>query len=411
MPPERHTDAHHGKTGSRRRGRGGRGRGHGRADHHAGPRPTDLSAPEAGEDWLEVFYDIIFGVAVIEVADYLNEDPTLERFLVFVGLLLPTWWVWLGWTVYVSRFDADDVPHRLLTFAQMLAMAGMAVQVHLGQEGSAIFAGAFVAARVCLLVLYVRARLRMPEVAPVTAVYFRGFGLGALLWAVSIFVPPPARFWLWAAGLGVDLVTPWVGRRALRRAPLHAPHLLHRMGAFNSIVLAVAVTGVVTGVADEGWNVRAVVAAVFGFTLAVCLWWIRASLEQRPGVKPAIRVWGLPFVYSHLAIVLGLAMMSVGVRRLIVRAATEEYEPAAFWLLGGGAAVWLATSLGTRALLLHQRRPQLFATYVCGIGVSLTLPLVGRWMATPVGLGLMAALFVGLLVLEYRCDREAGCAA
>jgi low temperature requirement protein LtrA len=398
MAPTPDTDTDQAATGARR---------HGRRHRHEGPRPTNLQADEAGEDWLEIFYDMIFGVAVIEVTALLDADPTLGRFWVFLGLLVPTWWVWLGWTVYTSRFEADDVPHRLLTFGQMLAMAGMAVQIHLEQEGSAIFAGAFVAARVCLLLLYLRARLRLPKLAPVTRVYFTGFGVGALLWAVSIFVPEPARYWLWAAGLGVDMLTPWVGRPILQRSPLHAAHLMHRMGAFSSIVLAVAVTGVVTGVADERWNARSVLAAVFGFTVAVCLWWIRASLVDRPENRAAVGS-GQPYVYSHLPIVCGLAMMSVGVRRAIVRAATGEDEPAAMWLLGGGAAVWLISTAGARALVLGQRRPQLFAAYGGAVVVSLALPFVGRWMPPPLGVGLLAAVFVGLLVLEYRCDGVEG---
>src|SRR5437762_2135923 len=155
--------------------------------HHSRPHLTHPAADPPGEDWLEVFYDIIFGIAIIELSQFVDQEsgPDLSRFLAFVGLLLPTWWVWMGWTVYISRFDADDTPHRLLTFIQMLATAAMAVQIHSGHAGSAIFAAAFVIARLSLLALYLRARIRIPSIAPITAVYFKGFGAGAALWAAS----------------------------------------------------------------------------------------------------------------------------------------------------------------------------------------------------------------------------------
>src|SRR5207237_338927 len=112
--------------------------------HHSRPHLARPAGTPPGEDWLEVFYDLVFGVAIIELSQFLDaqDGPDLWRFFVFVGLLLPTWWVWMGWTVYISRFDADDTPHRFLTFVQMLATAAMAVQIHAGHAGSGIFAAA-----------------------------------------------------------------------------------------------------------------------------------------------------------------------------------------------------------------------------------------------------------------------------
>src|SRR5436189_1818590 len=86
--------------------------------HHSRPHLPHPSSSPPGEDWLEVFYDVVVGIAIIELSAFLAADPgpDLHRYLTYVGLLLPIWWVWMGWTVYTCRFDADDAPHRLLTF-------------------------------------------------------------------------------------------------------------------------------------------------------------------------------------------------------------------------------------------------------------------------------------------------------
>ena len=62
--------------------------------------------------------------------------------------------------------------------------------------------------RAILILLYMGARSSVPEAQGVTTLYIAGFTLGAGLWAVSILMPPPVRYALWAAGLVVDFGTP-----------------------------------------------------------------------------------------------------------------------------------------------------------------------------------------------------------
>ncbi|OGW38756.1 MAG: hypothetical protein A2010_04710 [Nitrospirae bacterium GWD2_57_9] len=65
----------------------------------------------------------------------LSEDHSVPGMLVFTGLFIPVFWVWAGHTVYSTRFDTDDIISRLLTFFQMFAVVGMAVEVHHASQG------------------------------------------------------------------------------------------------------------------------------------------------------------------------------------------------------------------------------------------------------------------------------------
>lgn len=373
------------------------------AHHHSRPHLARRSDSPPGEDWLEVFYDVVAGIAIIELSDFLaaGAGPDLPRYLVFAGLLVPIWWVWMGWTVYSLRFEADDAPHRFLTFIQMLAGAAMVVQVHDAHTGSAIFAGAFVVARLSLLALYLRARTRVPASAPITTVYFRGFGLGASVWAVSIFVPPPGRYWLWGLGLAIDFFTPWLARATLKRLPLDPTRLLNRLGAFASIVLGVAVAGVITGVAEMHWNARAVLAAVLGFTIAACIWWARAEFIGRTDASGWISS-GQRVIYINLPIVLGLATLSVGVQLAIVRAATGQTDPATFWLLGGGTALWVAGNAVLNLFVVAERSRRLAAAYLILLLVALAQPALGPRLPAPGALALLTGAFVALVLAETR---------
>ena len=114
--------------------------------------------------WLELFYDLVFVVAVSQVAHNLYADVSIAGFLSFGFLFIPIWWAWIGTTFYANRFDSDDIGHRLLIGLQMLAIAALAVNVHHGLgESSAGFALAYAAGRAVLVIEYFRAAKHIPQ--------------------------------------------------------------------------------------------------------------------------------------------------------------------------------------------------------------------------------------------------------
>jgi low temperature requirement protein LtrA len=373
------------------------------ADEH--PHLTNPEPEAPGMDWLEVFYDLIYGVAIIELTNLLDEQPTAAGLLRFVGLFLPIWWVWTGWTVYIARVEADDGVHRLLSFGQMFAIAVMAVQVRNHEAGSWIFALAFVGARLSLLAMYWRAGRRIPEMGPINRVYLRGFGLGALIWLVSVATPDPVRFWLWGIGLGVDFATPWLARAVLRTVPLDWTHLVERLGTFSSIVLSVAIAGVVLGMAGHRMSVPASVAAALSFSLAVCVWWVYSAFLERYDLSPILGS-GQPYIYGHLPLVLGLSVMSAGVRRAIVVAGTGDGGPAAYWLIGGGCALWMLAMLQLRWLVAGRREPHIYVLYSVTLVVSVAVALTGPYLPTNVGLGVLVMVFGTALVIARRLRKD-----
>ncbi|GAB1540284.1 hypothetical protein NUACC21_29530 [Scytonema sp. NUACC21] len=54
--------------------------------------------------WLELFYDLIFVVAIAQLTQKLYEDISLPSFVNFVILFLPIWLSWLGTMLYATRF-------------------------------------------------------------------------------------------------------------------------------------------------------------------------------------------------------------------------------------------------------------------------------------------------------------------
>jgi low temperature requirement protein LtrA len=294
--------------------------------------------------WLELFYDLVFVVAVSQLAHNLSKNVTPTGFLSFVALFIPVWWAWIGTTFYANRFDSDSIARRLLMGLQMLAVAALAVNVHYGLgETSVGFALSYAAARGVLVLEYLWAGWHIRAARGLTTHYATGFTIAACLWLISAFVPIPFRFVIWALGLAIDFATPLTAQQHQRQLLPHFEHLPERFGLFTIIVLGEAIIAVVNGVAEVKWNGMSALAAVFGFGIAFCLWWIYfenvgGSALRAAGDSGRIQVFQI-WLYIHLPLVVGLAATGVGVEHLILSAANRALPDNERWLICGSLAL------------------------------------------------------------------------
>ena len=78
------------------------------------PRLRTLA--EEGErhaSWLELFFDLVFVVAITELSHYLVTDHSAGGFLRFAALFVPVYVAWQGYTAYASRSARSSVSKRL----------------------------------------------------------------------------------------------------------------------------------------------------------------------------------------------------------------------------------------------------------------------------------------------------------
>jgi low temperature requirement protein LtrA len=370
-------------------------------------KPPSLRLPDGEKrrsaTWLELFYDLVFVVAVAQLSQRLSHHISLIDLMKFVGLFIPIWWAWVGHTVYATRFDTDDIVHRLLTLLIMFAGVIMAIYVPSGlEEGASGYASGYVMARVCLLIFYIRARLHVPEAKQMTTLYLTGFGLGALCWSISIAFPSPFKFILWAIGLCIDFVTPWIGRkRFLQKAPLDTSHFPERFGLFTIIVLGETVLSVVSGLSNSAWNLLSFVSGILAFLLAISIWWIYFTFIQE--VKHECHLGsGQPFIYAHLPIVVSLTAIGASISNIIQDSSSVVLGTEAVQLFCGATAVWLISFLIVQHLSIKSKmlRP-LLAQY--SIGIILIVLLSTFWLLNPIiVLGIVDVIFLIILLVELR---------
>lgn len=127
--------------------------------------------------WIELFFDLIFVVAAAQLATFLVEDVTWWRVTVYSVVYLAVWLSWITATFYANRFDSDDLSQRLITFAQMLTVAGMAASV--AEEAAIQFAISIAVFRLLMAVSYWRVRGAIP-----------GDAGSPIAWSASCRSPP-----------------------------------------------------------------------------------------------------------------------------------------------------------------------------------------------------------------------------
>jgi low temperature requirement protein LtrA len=318
--------------------------------------------------WLELFFDLCFVVAVAALARGLHHDPTFGGALHFAAFFVPVWWAWMGFTWYATAFDNDDVPYRVTLLAAMLCILWLAASISGLYHGETLsFVLAYVAMKLLLVGLYLRARRDATNVRLFASVYAAGNAAGAMIWLSSVLVPVPGRYGIWALALVVELATPMLAVRTSLRDAAYAPRVFHpehipeRYGLFTLIVLGESVLAVAAGTAGTGWYPAAVATGVFGFVIAASIWWIYFDYVGSSGLRIGPRAsffWG----YGHLPIYAGIAASGVGIQ-LAIEGATETTHGTigARAVLGGGLAVYLLAvsfihwvnrgSLDDRALL------------------------------------------------------------
>ena len=317
------------------------------------PRLRTLARDEQDDrraTWLELFFDLVFVAVVGQLAAALSSHPTPTRFFEFLGVFVPVWWTWMGYTFYANRFDTDDLPYRLLTLLAMFGVAVLATTVHGVFEGATTgFVLAYVGVRSVLLVLYERARRHVPEARPLARTFLLAFGFANVLWLLSLVPPRPWIYVLWGCALLVELSAPLLAWRQLPNAPIHPRHIPERFGLLTLIVLGESVFGVVVGVSRVSWDLPSATAALAGFVVAACLWWIYFDFVDEAAVSRRGIPGGLVYVYMHYFVVVGLAALGAGVKIAILDAGGDTRYDGTAWVPCAGLAM---TMLGLAAIQL-----------------------------------------------------------
>jgi low temperature requirement protein LtrA len=370
-------------------------------------RPPRLRGAAQTEErhatWLELFFDLVFVVAVAQLSGNLEHDPTLAGVGWFVALFVPVFWAWMGYTYYANRFDTDDVAFRVAMLTGMLAIAAFAVTIPQAHgHGSAQFALAYVAVRAVLIGLYVRAWRHVAEARDLCRRFVIFFGAGAGLWLASLLVPTPGRYALWALAIGVELAGP-LGPGAgavIRRTPFNFSHIPERFGLFTMIVLGESVVLVTSGLAATDWRPGSVATAAGCFVTVSALWWLYFDFVDVSVVRRSVPAVQL-YLYGHLPILVGLTATGAGAS-LLLKAASSSWR----WVYCGGLALYLVSISVIHLTTRRSLRDSVLATRLAIAALACVLAALGGALPAFAVVAVLAAALAAEVVHELAVEHR-----
>lgn len=375
-------------------------------------RPAALRGPEEDRSatWLELFFDLVFVVAVGRLAATVLADPEPAALARYALLFVPVWWAWMSFTWYASAFDNDDLAYRLAVMAGMLAVAALAVGVGGVADGdTAGFALPYAAMLALLVALFLRSARDAPEARRFSLVYATGYGVAATVWLAAEAVPAPGRWWLWAGAMVVLLATPPLATRGASGRLYDPGHVTERYGLFTIIVLGESIVAVTVGVDAIGLESATGLTAAVGFVLACAVWWLyfgsvrSGSLSASGGTRLTGFVWG----YGHLLVFAGIALAAVGVE-LAIEAAHEHHGVGGVGRasLGAGMGAFVAATAAVHAVTVRRLDGVVAGRLVAAAAIAVTATATGA-MPAAVGLAAIGLPLVALVVAEGAAGRRA----
>jgi len=301
--------------------------------------------------WFELFFDLVFVVAVAQLSGAYAHHYDLAGALVFALAFLAMWWCWLGHTFHATRFDDDSARRRALGFLQIVAVAliGYGVSDPLGDRAWAFGGG--ISAFKALLALAYRGEQRWRGAAGLIRVYTTLYAVQALLWLAGA-AAESLRGAAWGLALGLDLASPWLVARHTAVVPPHPEHLPERFGLFTIILLGEGMAAVVHALAHGGHlHLSSAVAALAGAALSFGLWLLYFDRVKGQGERhiadavggQRLRLWA----YGHVPLYMGIASLAAGTVALSAPGALSAMSGAIY--LGGLALAALGLGLLGRA--------------------------------------------------------------
>jgi len=326
------------------------------------PRVTAVLRSEESVKPLELFFDLVFVLALTQCTALMADDPSWEglaRGLLILGVL---WWSWVGYSWLTSVVDPEEGVVRFAMFAAMagLLVAALCVPEAFG-DSAFLFACAYGLVRAAHIVLFVVASRDTPE-------------LRRSVWGLAAGT---------AVGVGL-LLTASLADGWLQGA-LWALALLLDVGA-------------------EGLEVDAgvVAASVLGIGVAAALWWlyfdIVALVAERRLQHAAVgreqnEIARDSFSYLHFPMVAGIVLVALGLKKTLEHVGDPlETVPAVAML--GGAGLYLMAHVAFRWRNVHRFSVQRVVTTVAlaaFVPVALEIPALATLAVLAAALSVLIA--------------------
>jgi low temperature requirement protein LtrA len=269
------------------------------------PKKFDPHFEERRISWLELFYDLVYVIAISRITHHLAMHINFEGFAICL-FVHPDLLGWLNGSLYYDIHGSEGLRTRLMTLWQVMIIAALAVTID--QPSATAYINTTIVFMIMQLYItylwwsvgfYDRSHRRYNR--PYTILFL----IALALMALSLFVPRP-----WVKLIAIIVIIcnytpPFIAHRLLRKSSLDlslSSSMAERLGLFTIIVFGEVVLGVVNGISKVNtWIFRlAEFCSCRFYCLCIVVDIFRDDLEQECQNRFCHRYFAGIAVYSHV---------------------------------------------------------------------------------------------------------------
>ncbi len=283
--------------------------------------PRDPSQPHRVASSLELFFDLVFVVAVSTASGQLHEALAEGEFLhgitSYAMIFFAIWWAWMNFTWFATSFDTDDWLYRVTTIVQMGGVLVLAAGIPQAFQGNfTVPVIGYVVMRCAMIAQWLRAsRSSAGELRAATVRYAIGIGAVQVLWILFLLIPSgPAQLVAFVVFALIEISVP-VFAEYRHQTPWHPHHITERYGLFTLIVLGesllASANAIIHAIGEADSLAPLIGISVLTLVVTASLWWIYFWPPHHTAITTFRR--SLRYGYTHYFVFAAAAAFSAGI--------------------------------------------------------------------------------------------------
>ena len=284
-------------------------------------RPRDPGQPHRTASPLELFFDLVFVVAVsiasAQLHHALSHGDFVHGVTSYAMVFFAIWWAWMNFTWFATSFDTDDWLYRVTTFVQMggvlVFAAGIPRAFNDGDFTIPVLG--YVVMRVAMVAQWLRASRSAGPLRSATRRYAFGIAAVQVLWILFLLIPTgPLQLIAFVVFALIEIGVP-VFAEHRRQTPWHPHHITERYGLFTLIVLGESLLASANAIIDALDKVESlgplIAISVLTLLVTASLWWIYFWPPHHRAITTFRR--SLRYGYTHYFVFAAAAAFSAGI--------------------------------------------------------------------------------------------------
>ncbi len=280
------------------------------------PKKFDLQEEDRRVSWLELFFDLVYVIAIARITHHFALHITVEGFFEYAIVFILIFWGWVNGSLYHDLHGNEGLRTRLMTLWQMMIIAAFAVVIEQPTEkGYFNIIIVFMIMQIYITYMWWSVgfydRSHRKYNLPYTVLYLTALALMGL----SLMVSVQGQKIIFPFILICNFAPPFISQALLRRDRSEinlSSSMFERLGLFTIIVFGELVAGVINGISGipEPDFVTWLNFAL-AISIAFALWWIFFTLVSNTEAKKGfLNASLLEILYIPTIISLGLIAVS-----------------------------------------------------------------------------------------------------